>query len=498
MNAKTAEESPAAHLLVVDDNADNCQLLQRRLQRKGYAVRIAMNGAAALDALARQTFDAVLLDIHMPDMSGLEVLAAIRERYAKTELPVVMATAQTGSERMVEAFKLGANDYVTKPLDFPVVVARLESHLAVRRELRAVSSPPVVLAASEDLTAGTLVDGRYRIEALLGGGGFAVVYAAVQIATGQPVAIKLLRSHRLLHADARSELARFELEMKVIAQVRHPAIVRLVDSGTLVARPDSVAPGSERDPAMVTTRAPVEAAAEPARRRSSLPPREQKVPYIVMEQLVGPTLADELLDAKRLPAARAVDVLLPILDGMQVVHEQGIVHRDAKPSNIVLSQTASGNVEPKIVDFGIAKLIGDGALSLTQTASAIGTPAYMSPEQATASDTLDARSDQYTLAVALFECLTGNTPCKGTSSVQILNQIADGSAVQRSLREAEIDGELKRVLGIALARKPEDRFRDLRAFGEALLPFASPTGAGNWQRLRAEAPSGIKPVPGAG
>ena len=100
--------------------------------------------------------------------------------------------------------------------------------------------------------------------------------------------------------------------------------------------------------------------------------------------------------------------------------------------------------------------------------------------------------------MALFECLTGNTPCKGTSSVQILNQIADGSAVQRSLREAEIDGELKRVLGIALARKPEDRFRDLRAFGEALLPFASPTGAGNWQRLRAEAPSGIKPVPGAG
>ena len=100
MSARTAEESPSAHVLVVDDNRDNCELLQRRLQRKGYAVRVAMNGAAALDALAQQTFDAVLLDIHMPDMSGLQVLAAIRERFGKAELPVVMATAHQLSQLM--------------------------------------------------------------------------------------------------------------------------------------------------------------------------------------------------------------------------------------------------------------------------------------------------------------------------------------------------------------------------------------------------------------
>jgi serine/threonine protein kinase len=409
---------------------------------------------------------------------------------------VVMATAQTGSEQMVEAFRLGANDYVTKPLDFPVVVARLESQLAVRRELRAVSSPPIVLAPSEDLPAGTVIDGRYRVDALLGGGGFAVVYAGVQLATGQPVAIKLLRSRRLLYSDARSELARFELEMRVIAQVTHPAIVRLVDSGSLVARPDSV-PSGENDPAMATTRASFGPGDAALPRRSSAPPREQKVPYIVMEKLVGPTLADELLEIGQLPLARTVDILLPILDGMQVVHEQGIVHRDVKPSNIVLAQAANGRMEPKIVDFGIAKLIGEGGPAVTQVASAVGTPAYMSPEQASAAPVIDGRSDQYTLGTVLFECLTGSTPCRGTSSIEVLQQIASGSEVERSLRESALEPALKTILSKALARLADDRFRDLRDFGEALLPFASALGVANWQRLRAQDPSGIKPVPGA-
>jgi serine/threonine-protein kinase len=471
-------------------------MLRRRLARRGFAVSIALSGSEALAELARESFDAVLLDIHMPDMSGLEVLARIRERYAKTALPVVMATAQTGSEQTIEAFRLGANDYVTKPLDFPVVVARLESHLAVRREVQAASTPPVVLAASEHLAPGTVIDGRYRVDSLIGGGGFAVVYAGLQLATGQPVALKLLRSHRLLYDDAASEFARFELEMRVIAQVSHPAIVRLVDSGTLVARVDSFAPPADSDPAMAATRALSGRAEDALQRRSSLPPREHRLPYIVMEKLIGSTLAEELAEAGPLALARAVDILLPILDGLQLVHERGIMHRDAKPSNIVLAQSGSGRMEPKIVDFGIAKLIGGGGASLTQTASAVGTPAYMSPEQATAAETIDGRSDQYTLATVLFECLTGATPCRGTSNVEFLHRIADGAEVERSLREADIDRALKPVLAKALARRPDDRFHDLHAFGEALLPFASPVGAADWQRLRAQAQSGIKPVAG--
>src|SRR5262249_35226577 len=140
VSAQSAQDSPTARVLVVDDNDDNCELLRRRLLRQGYAVHVANSGDAALEEIEAQTFDAVFLDIQMPGISGLEVLARLRERYSKTELPVVMATARTASEQMVEAFKLGANDYVTKPLDFPVVVARLESQLALRREVQAISS----------------------------------------------------------------------------------------------------------------------------------------------------------------------------------------------------------------------------------------------------------------------------------------------------------------------------------------------------------------------
>jgi serine/threonine-protein kinase len=197
------------------------------------------------------------------------------------------------------------------------------------------------------------------------------------------------------------------------------------------------------------------------------------------------------------------------------VHEQGIVHRDVKPSNIVLSRAtratpgasvvpvvpvapaAPERVEPKIVDFGIAKLIGEDGPALTRTASAVGTPAYMSPEQASAATVIDGRSDQYTLGTVLFECLTGQTPCRGTSGIEVLQQIAGGTEVERALRASTIDPVLKPVLARALSRLPADRFRDLRAFGEALLPFASSAGAANWQRLRAHAPSGIKPVPGS-
>jgi serine/threonine protein kinase/CheY-like chemotaxis protein len=503
-DAQSQERPDAARVLVVDDNLDNRELLRRRLARRGFDATAAASGAAALDLLSRETFDAVLLDIEMPDMSGLEVLTGLRERFTKTELPVLMATARTESDDMVEAFRLGANDYVTKPLDFPIVVARLETALAVRRELAAASTPPLVLALDDDLPPGAQIDGRYRIGEQLGIGGFAVVYAGTQTATGLPVAIKVLRAHRMHDVDAATELARFELEMRVIARVAHPAVVRLVDSGTLTVRAALSTIPPQGNVGIQTTRpsrGPGEGTrvfAPPGSPDDGAPPpraaREHRVPYIVMERLRGPNLADVLAESRTLPASRAVDILLPILDGMHVVHEEGVVHRDAKPSNIVLCETGPGQMEPKILDFGIAKLFREERPALTRTASVVGTPAYVSPEQATASK-VDGRSDQYSLATVLFECLTGRTPCEGTSSLSLLQQIADGRPARQAVRRADLPTELRAVLDRALQREPARRFPDLRAFGDALLPFASDAGRAHWERLRAQPPSGVKPRP---
>jgi sigma-B regulation protein RsbU (phosphoserine phosphatase) len=125
------EQRPA--LLVVDDNEMNRDMLSRRLLRKGYAVTLAADGRQALDLIGTTSFDLVLLDIMMPDINGLEVLKQVRETHPATALPIIMVTAKDQSEDIVEALKLGASDYVTKPLDFPVVQARIETQLALKR-----------------------------------------------------------------------------------------------------------------------------------------------------------------------------------------------------------------------------------------------------------------------------------------------------------------------------------------------------------------------------
>lgn len=120
-------------LMIVDDNELNRDVLSRRLAHKGYAVTVAAGGPEALAAVAAASYDLVLLDVEMPDMSGLEVLARLRETNTQTQLPVIMVTARTEGADVVEAFRLGANGYVTKPIDFPVALARIVTHLAHKR-----------------------------------------------------------------------------------------------------------------------------------------------------------------------------------------------------------------------------------------------------------------------------------------------------------------------------------------------------------------------------
>jgi sigma-B regulation protein RsbU (phosphoserine phosphatase) len=123
----------ASRLLVVDDDENNRDMLSRRLERKGYSVAQAPEGQSALTAVGRETFDLVLLDIEMPEMNGFEVLKRVRETHPATRLPIIIATARGDREDVVEALRLGANDYVTKPLDFPVVAARVEAQLSLKR-----------------------------------------------------------------------------------------------------------------------------------------------------------------------------------------------------------------------------------------------------------------------------------------------------------------------------------------------------------------------------
>ena len=128
------------NLLVVDDNEMNRDMLSRRLSRRGHTVETAEDGQQALDIIAKQSFDVILLDIMMPGISGIEVLKTLRETYTASDLPIIMATAKSESEDIVDALKLGANDYVTKPLNFPVVAARVDTQFSLKKAQDALKS----------------------------------------------------------------------------------------------------------------------------------------------------------------------------------------------------------------------------------------------------------------------------------------------------------------------------------------------------------------------
>ncbi len=466
----------SAKLLVVDDNEDNRDVLARRLEKRGYDVDVAADGQAALAALDRSAYDLVLLDVMMPGMSGVEVLARVRESRSKAELPVLMATAKTDSEDVVAALAAGANDYVTKPLDFPVVLARIESQLELRAEVARLRAP--VLAIDGSVAPGTVLDGRYEVLEVIGEGGFAIVFRARQLSTGQVVALKLLRAHRLAATGAAGvERKRFEREMTLIGRLQHPHVVRLVDSGTIEidrARSGLLARDltPTREGAFPRTRGDVP---EPSSGGGSV-----SVPYLVMEYLDGRPLSAILRERGALPVAETIDLVLPVLSAVAEAHRAGIVHRDLKPPNILVVAGANGAPHPKVLDFGIAKLREEESSGLTRDAGFVGTPEYMSPEQARGSADVMELSDQYAIGVLLYECLTGRRPFTSESFIELAHRIATGDFAPPRAHVPDLPEGLEAAVLRAMRVEPGARYPSLEALGAALLPYASPEGAATW------------------
>ena len=474
-----ASEDRRPRLLLVDDHEDNLDMLSRRLRRRGFEVVTSISGLDALTLLQEQKFDAILLDIMMPEMSGIEVLHEIRAQFSKSELPVVMATAKSGSEDVVNALRAGANDYVTKPIDLPVVLARLEAALAMKAEYEK-AKPSAEVESTESIGPGVVLDGRYEIEHLIGEGGFAMVYKAKQLSTGQDVAVKILRSERVTgQTQAGQEVARFDREMKVIAELVHPGLVRLVDSGRVhIRRPTSFKAVRKAQQAAQTIERSMDDAnsTNDAFAEGGGP---ATVPYFAMEFLRGETLADRIDRDRQLFTDDALEIMLPVICGVHALHEKGIVHRDLKPSNIFLARDSTGGLMPKVLDFGIAKLTHDGNADLTTDKAFVGTPSYMSPEQALGHDLLDARCDQYTLAAVLYELVAGRRPYQANNYTHMLMLIAEADYVPLDV-VAAVPQELVDAIHTAMSADPEERFNNVIAFGRALLHAASDTVRGRW------------------
>ncbi|HYP91467.1 MAG TPA: serine/threonine-protein kinase, partial [Polyangiaceae bacterium] len=219
---------------------------------------------------------------------------------------------------------------------------------------------------------GSVVAQKYRLVRLLGEGGMGAVWVAQNLALGVQVALKLIRAEIEGKVDGLSE--RLLTEARAAASIGHPAIIQVFDFGVT----------------------------------------EHNEPYIAMELLKGESLSHVIKRRGRIAAGRAVRTLLPVIEGLCVANQRGIVHRDLKPDNIFLAQQAN-RVQPKLLDFGIAKLSQSFSANLTSEGTVLGSPAYMSPEQARGEADVDHRTDTWALCVVLYEMITGAQPFVGTN-----------------------------------------------------------------------------------
>jgi serine/threonine-protein kinase len=276
---------------------------------------------------------------------------------------------------------------------------------------------------------GSLIDGRYRVLRVLGSGGMGILLLGRNEALDVDVAIKVLRPDTPEECDVVASY-RLVQEARAAAQLGHPAIVRVFDFGVT----------------------------------------EQGSPYLVMERLDGTDLGSELEARGSVPPVKAVRCLLPLAHGLAAVHDRGIVHRDVKPENIFLAHTDAGRVQPKVIDFGVAKMDRRcPAERITAVGGMVGSPGNMAPEQALGEDSGPA-ADVWSLCVVLYEMVTGRLPFRGDNYNALMRAIIDRDPAPL---DTHLPGEsaLAAIVARGMAKAPADRWPSMRRLGEELAAW---------------------------
>ncbi len=260
---------------------------------------------------------------------------------------------------------------------------------------------------------GTVLDGRYRVDAMIATGGTSSVYRGLDLRLDRPVAVKVMESR---YAGDQQFLTRFQREARAVARLKDPGIVAVYDQG-------------------------IEQGAE------------GKHPFLVMELVEGGTLRELLRERGPMPPHAVAAVLAPVLGGLAEAHAAGLVHRDVKPENVLISD--SGKV--KIADFGLVRAVAEA--KITSTSVILGTAAYLSPEQVSTGDA-DPRSDVYSVGILTYELLTGVTPFTGDNALTVAYQRMDNNVPAPSSMIAGVPTQFDELVHHATAREPAERYTD--------------------------------------
>ncbi len=477
----TVPPAQPAHILVVDDLEDNRSVLERRLRRQGHTVACASGGHAALEMLRRERFDLVLLDVLMPDLDGLAVLERLKGDAATRDIPVIMISALDDVASVVRCIERGAEDHLSKPFDPVLLRARISACLekkrlrdieleylrevghviqaataveagsyetgalaqvgqrgdelgrlarvfdtmanqvraretrlreqveALRKEIEGAKQTTRQAAPPEapNLPTGQVFAGRYEILEEIGRGGMGMVYRAHDRELDEQIAVKTLRPE--LVQDP-SLVERFKTEIRLARHISDKRVVRTHDFG-----------------------------------------ESDGVCYLTMEYVEGITVR-ELLDTRgRLGVAPTLAIATQLAQSLVAAHEQGVIHRDIKPQNLLLD--ADGML--KVMDFGVARLAANPS-GLTEVGMLVGTPAYMAPEQML-SETFDARIDLYAVGVVLYECLTGRLPFEASSAVALIAKLLREEPPPPTALNPEIPPAVAALVLRLLEKEPDQR-----------------------------------------
>ncbi len=277
---------------------------------------------------------------------------------------------------------------------------------------------------------GTVLVGKYRIEQVLGQGGMGVVVAAHHLQLDGRVALKFLLPQALGNAEA---VARFAREARAAVKIKSEHVARVTDVGTL----------------------------------------ESGSPYMVMEFLEGTDLSEVVRSQGALPISAAVEYVLQACEAVAEAHALGIVHRDLKPANLFLTRRADGSACVKVLDFGISKVSAgaDSEMSMTKTATVMGSPLYMSPEQMASARDVDTRTDIWALGAILHELLAGEVPFSADTMPQLCAKILQDEAPGLRNLRADVPSGLEDTVLRCLRKNPDERYPSVAEFAADLLPF---------------------------
>ena len=265
------------------------------------------------------------------------------------------------------------------------------------------------MSVTSDPLNGVLLEGRYRVEARIATGGMSTVYRGLDVRLDRPVALKVMDAR---YANDSQFLTRFQREARAVARLKDPGLVAVYDQGL---------DGSH--------------------------------PFLVMELIEGGTLRELLRERGPMPPHAAAAVLRPVLGGLATAHRAGLVHRDVKPENVLISDDG----EVKLVDFGLVRAVAEAGI--TSTSVILGTAAYLSPEQVS-TGAADARSDVYAVGILAYELLTGTTPFTGDNPLTVAYQRMDHDVPPPSAAISGVPPQFDEFIGRATARNPDTRFAD--------------------------------------